>query len=116
MDESMKATGNKIICMDKGTIDGLTAENMRGSTMMTGRMGTECTPTLMAAATKECGRTASNTVKASSSAPRACHGKASGRQESACSGTTRIMIQWQIRTICLESSKFEPVFGLSIIY
>lgn len=66
MEESMKATGNKITCMVRGTISGLTAESMKDNMLMIKRMATECIHIRTDGATKECGRMENSTVKVSS--------------------------------------------------
>ena len=73
-----KATGNKIICMDRVITSGLMAENMKDNITMTKRMATVFIRIPMAAATKECGRMESSTVKVYSLVQRAFPGKVNG--------------------------------------
>ena len=62
-DESTKATGNKIICMDKDITNGRMVGNTKDSILTIKKKATECTPTQMEGVTKECGRMASSMEK-----------------------------------------------------
>ena len=54
--ESTKATGNKIICMDKDITSGQMVVNMKDSILTIKKKAMEFIPTPMEGVTKECGR------------------------------------------------------------
>ena len=63
MEAFTRATGNKIICMDKVCTNGLTADNMKVNTLTTRKRAMEFTNIPMAAVIKDNGNTANNTER-----------------------------------------------------
>ena len=91
MDECMKATGNKTICMVKDIINGRTAENTKDNTMTIGKMDMEFILTRTVDAIKECGRMVSSMERVFSLAPKAWLEKVNGKRESDCSGMMKML-------------------------
>ena len=89
----MKVIGNKITCMDKDCINGLTGVSMKEVIYMIRKMGLVCIHTLTAVVTKVSGRMANNTVKVFSSVQKASHAKVSGKTEKDCIGQMRLEVK-----------------------
>ena len=63
MEEFTRATGNKIICMDKVCTSGLTEDNMKVNTLTTRKRAMEFTNIPMVAVIKDNGNMANNTER-----------------------------------------------------
>ena len=107
MAEYMKATGNKIICMDKGFISGLTEENTKEAIQMIKKKDMVSIPIRIEDATKDNGRMVNSMEKGCLLVLKAYLEKANGRMARDYIGQMKL-----IQNIRLDRLQVEKMTGI----